>query len=341
MAEVQVAILGLGRIGASIGLALKKYNGRTGAKHQFRITGYSTSSDEAKAAHKSGAIDSINNQPSDAARGKDVVVMAMPYGEVEAAYQYIAPDLRPGAVILDFSPLKQGPLKWAAKQLSRDAHMVGMTPLVNPAHLFEGANTAERASADLFDDGMILIMPSVSSIPEAIELATDFSGLLGARTQFIDPAEHDSLMAATEVLPALLGLGYYTALSRGSGWGDVQRNTNPAFGALTHHLYDTHPDDLVALLRDARGDSVRVLDSVMATLRELRTALSSDDRDTLESAATDASESYEQWYNKRYHWKFDDGNIATPEAPGMMSSLFGSFVGNRLRGGNKQDDEKK
>jgi prephenate dehydrogenase len=341
MADVQVAILGLGRLGVSIGLALKKYNGRQGAKHQFRITGYSTRSDEVKSAQKLSAVDAVNSQPSDAARGKDVVVMAMPYAEVEAAYQYIASDLRPGAVVLDFSPLKQSPLKWAAKHLNRDAHMVGMTPLLNPAHLFDGVNNAEHASADLFNDGVMLVMPSVSSIPEAIELATDFGGIVGARTQFSDPAEHDSLMAATEIVPAVLGLGYFAAVSRGSGWGDVQRNTNPAFGAITHHLYDTHPDDLVALLRDARLDSVRVLDSVMATLRELRSALSGDDRDTLEAVTGEASERYEQWYNKRYHWKFDDGKIATPEAPGMMTSLFGSFLGNRLRGGTRQDDEKK
>lgn len=340
MAEVQVAILGLNRIGTSIGMALKKYNGRAGAKHQFRVTGYSTRTDEVKAAQKLGAVDAVTGQPSDAARGKDVVVMAMPYGEVEAAYEYVAHDLRPGAVVLDFSPLKQGPLKWGAKHLSRDAHMVGMTPLFNPARLFDAINNSEHASADLFDEGVMLAMPSVTCIPEAIELATDFSGILGSRTQFTDPAEHDSLMAATEIVPALLGLGYYAAVSRATGWSDVQRNTNPNFGVLTHHLYDTHPDDLVAMLRDSRIDTVRVIDTVLASLRDLRTALANDDRDTLESVASESSESYEQWYNKRYHWKFDDGKLATPEAPGMMTSLFGSFLGGRLRGGKSDDDKK-
>ncbi|MBK8137564.1 MAG: prephenate dehydrogenase [Chloroflexi bacterium] len=341
MAEVQVVILGLGRIGTSIGLALKKYNGRTGAKHQFRITGYSTRSDEVKVAQKSGAVDTISAQPNDAARGKDVVVMAMPYAEVEAAYQYVASDLRPGAVVLDFSPLKQNPLKWAQKHLSRDAHMVGLTPLVNPTLLFEGVNTVEHASADLFDNGVMLVMPSVTCIPEAIELATDFGGILGARTQFIDPAEHDSLIAATEVMPALLGLGYYVALSRATGWNDVARTSNPNFGMLTHALFDTHPDDLVAQLRDSKTDSVRVLDTVLAALRELRMALAADDRDTLETVSAEASENYEQWYNKRYHWKFDSDKLPTPEAPGIMTSLFGSFLGNRLNRGGKSDNDKK
>ena len=152
---------------------------------------------------------------------------------------------------------------------------------------------------------------------------------------------HDSLIAATEVMPALLGLGYYVALSRATGWNDVARTSNPNFGMLTHALFDTHPDDLVAQLRDSKTDSVRVLDTVLAALRELRMALAADDRDTLETVSAEASENYEQWYNKRYHWKFDSDKLPTPEAPGIMTSLFGSFLGNRLNRGGKSDNDKK
>jgi len=341
MAEVQVAILGLGRIGASIGLALKRYSARAQSKHAFTVTGFSTRPDDAKAAQKRGAVDSIAHQPTDAARGKDIVVIALPYAEVKAAYDYFAPELRPGAVVLDFSPLKQEPIKWAEKHLKNDAHMIGMTPLFNPAVLFDPVDTADRASESLFDDGLMLITPSVTSIPEAIELATDFSGLLGSRSQFTDPAEHDVLMAATEVLPNVLGLGYYLALSRATGWGDVQRNTNPTFGAMTHVLYDTHPDDLAAILRDSGPDVVRVLDTVMATLRDLRAALAAQDHNTLEPVIASAAETYEQWYNRRYHWKFDDDKIKSPEPPGIMSALLGGWVGNKLRNrGSSQDDDR-
>lgn len=341
MAEVQVAILGLGRVGASIGLALKRYSARAQSKHAFIVTGFSTRPDDAKAAHKRGAIDTIAHQPADAARGKDIVVMALPYAEVVAAYEYFAPDLRPGAVVLDFSPLKREPIKWANKHLKNDAHMIGMTPLLNPAVLFDPLDTTDRASETLFDDGLMLITPSVNSIPEAIELATDFSIILGSRTQFADPAEHDVLMAATEILPDLLGLGYYLALSRATGWGDVQRNTNPTFGAMTHTLYDTHPDDLTAVLRDSGPDVVRALDTVMATLRDLRAALAAQDNATLEPIIAAAAETYEQWYNRRYHWKFDDDKLKSPEPPGIMSALLGGWVGNKLRNrGSSQDDDR-
>lgn len=339
MPEVAVAILGLNRVGASIGLALKQYNQRPNAKHQFKITGYSGRSEQIKTAQKIGAIDQVANQPFDAVRGRDIVVVTMPYAEVEATYQTIAGELRPGVVVLDFSPLKVSPFKWAAKHLSKDAHVVGLTPLLNPAFLFDPLDTPEKASANLFEGGAALLSHSVTCIQEAISLGEDFAAILGARTQFIDPAEHDSMLAATDVLPNLIGLAYYTALSNTTGWQDVQRNTNPAFGAITRTLFDTHPDDLVATLRDSRQDLTRVIDSVMLTLRDLRAALASDDRDTLEATATNGAESYESWYNRRFHWKFDDGDQKPPEAPSMMSMFFGSSLANRLRG-KKDGDEK-
>ncbi len=339
MPEVAVAILGLNRVGTSIGLALKQYNQRANAKHQFKITGYSGRNEHVKTAQKLGAIDQVAGQAFDAVRGRDIVVMAMPYAEVESAYQAIAGDMRPGVVVLDFSPLKVNPLKWAAKHLSKDAHVVGATPLLNPAYLFDPLDSPDNANADLFENGTILLMPSVTCIPQAIELGGDFAAILGSRTQFIDPAEHDSMMAATDVLPTLLGLAYYNALSNATGWHDVQRSTNPAFGALTRPMFDTHPDDLVASLRDSRQDLTRVIDSVMVSLRDLRAALVSDDRDALEAVATNAAESYETWYNKRFHWKFDDAGQKQPEAPNMMSMFLGTSLANRLRGKKDEDDK--
>lgn len=339
MPEVAITILGLGRVGTSIGLALKAYSQRPGAKHQFKVTGYSGRNDHIKAAQKMGAVDQAASHIYDAVRGRDIVVMAMPYAEVEAAYSAMKGELRPGVVVLDFSPLKVNPLKWAAKHLSKDAHVVGITPLLNPALLFDPLDTPEKASAELFKDGTALLMPSVTCIPEAIELGEDFVAILGSRKQYIDPAEHDSVLAATDVLPTLLGLSYYLSLSTSTGWGDLQRVTNPAFGAMTRALFDTHPDDLTALLRDSRDDLVRALDNVIIMLRDLRAALVKDERSTIEAATTGAAESYEGWYNRRFHWKFDSPDKKMPESPGMMSMFLGNSLANRLRGKKDEDGQ--
>lgn len=340
MADISVGILGLGRIGASVALALKRYNRRQDRAHNFRVTGYAANSVQGRAAQKLNACDSIARDVVEAVRGKDIIVMALPYSDVEGAYRYIGQDLRTGAVIMDFSPLKQPSLVWAKKHVQPGSHLLGVTPILNPKYVFDAVDETERASEDLFDDGIFMLVPSVTCIPEAIELGRDFAEVLGAASQFSDPAENDSFIAATEALPALLGLAYYMTLHGSQGWSDVQRFTNPAFGQLTHHLFDTHPDDLRDLWVNNRDSLMRYTDELMTTLRSLRRVMAENDTAALEAAIGGASAEYETWYNRRLKMDWDQEPIPrAAEGPDIMSSIFGGYLANRLRGKRDQSEE--
>jgi prephenate dehydrogenase len=154
MAEVAVAILGLGRLGTSVGLALKRYNTKSDAVHKFLVTGYAAISAHGKDAQKLGAVDTLARNAGEAVRGRDIVVIAMPYAEVEATYDYIGRDVRAGAVVIDLSPLKQPSLAWASKHLGNEVYTVGMTAILNAKYLFDSLDQTERAAVDLFDTGI-------------------------------------------------------------------------------------------------------------------------------------------------------------------------------------------
>jgi prephenate dehydrogenase len=295
MATVSVGILGLGRIGASMALALKRYNATKDARHTFDIVVSDSRAGTREEAQKLGVAPKIERNLFDAAENKDIVVFALPYAEVKAAYEVIGPLLRPGVVIMDTSPLKQPSLEWASKYLSAEAHVIGITPILNPKYLFEGVDDTQYAREDLFDKGTMLLMPGVTAIKDAVELASDFSTLLGATPHFLDPAEHDGLIALTEGLPALLGVAAFYLLQNNRGWGDIQRLTNPSFGLLTHHLFDTHPDDLRDTWLQNRDNMLRTLDDYMGALRIFRDVLATSDQAALESALIKASEEYSQY----------------------------------------------
>ena len=127
------------------------------------------------AAQKLGAVDSTPRSVVDAARNRDIVVLALPYSEVQAAYRVIGSELRPGAVVLDLSPLKLPSIKWAEAHLPETAYMVGATPILNPKYLFDGLDDVDHAAADLFDGGTFLLMPATNAPKDAVELATDFA----------------------------------------------------------------------------------------------------------------------------------------------------------------------
>jgi len=341
VATIQVGILGLGRLGTSLALALKRAS-KANPKQPFVITGYDPSPAQGIDAQRRGALDARTDHPEQAAAGRQIVVLALPYAGVREAYRIIGRALQPGTVLLDFSPLTQPSQRWAREYLGAEAYLISMVAVLNPAYLFDGLDDAAHAAEDLFDKGAMLIMPTPQAPREAVELASDFADLVGAVPRFSDPNELDAWSAAVEGLPALLGAAAFFALQTNDGWQDAQRAGNPNFGRLTHHLADSHPDDLRDLLLHNREAMVRQVDAVVDVLGALREALAANDRAALEEALITSRDAYAEWLNKRRRADWGDG----PERPGSrkegaadvwMSGLLGGYLTRRLRG--RKDDQ--
>lgn len=343
MATISVTIIGLGRLGGSVAMALKRHNDSKDSHDKFTITGADTRPEVEQSAQKRGLAEKIFRNPFEAVREKDIVIIAMPYSEVQALYQGVGSIMRPGTVVMDMSPLKLPSLEWAGKYLSKENYLVGITPITNPRYFFDALDDTDNASADFFDRGSMLILPSAHCAKEAVELASDFSRILGATPHFVDPYEHDGLIAATEGLPALLGLAAFYLMSNSPGWDDMQRATNANFGWLTHHLRDLHPDDLRDLLLNNRQNVVRYLDAMMEVLTNLRSILNDNDRAALESAAISSAEQYQQWINRRYSGRWDESNSSADRpAPGemLLTGMMGGFLARRLTGQKRPGDER-
>jgi prephenate dehydrogenase len=336
MATIQVGILGLGRTGTSVGLALRRAQ-KANPKQPFIIVGYDTDSRAMLAAQKMGAIDSSAGSISEATVNRQIIIMALPYADVREGYRQIGKSLQPGAVILDLSPLILPSIEWADQYLAAETHMVGLRLSINPTYLFYGLDTIDYAHADLFDKGTAFVLPSPVAAKDAVELATDFAELLGAVPRFSDPHEHDGWAAAVEGVPALLGAAALFALMTQDGWADAQRAGNSSFGRLTHHLTDTHPDDIRDLLLNNREAMIRQIDSLTDVLGVLRGALVNNERAALEEALIASRDAYATWLSQRQ--RADWGDLPTSAAPAStsdiwMTSLFGGFLSKRMKSGS-------
>lgn len=337
MAEISIAILGLMRTGASIGLALKRYN-QQNKNHSFTITGFDSTPDQAKESLRMGAVHELASTPEGAARGRDIIIIALPYSEVKAAYQLIAHVLRPGAVILDMSPLCEASLEWAKAYLGQDVHQVCVRPVVNPDHVFNVRNNTEAAVDTLFDKGTLVLMPSATCNQDAIELASDFARILGAQPHFQDPYEHDGLAVGADILPSLMGIVYFYMQSQKPGWSDSQRLTNPSFGAMSYPLFEAHSDDIRELWLRSGDTLVRHIDEIIAQLRMFRQTLAQKDTNSLTAALDIASKEFEQWINRRHNNRWEGDQVIDSSSVtmgGVMSGMFGS------RNRDKNENEKK
>ncbi|MDL1900957.1 prephenate dehydrogenase/arogenate dehydrogenase family protein [Anaerolineae bacterium CFX9] len=339
-AKISVSILGLGRLGTSFGLALKRCNERKDARQTFVITGYDTDPSRTAAAADRKAVDSIAKSAADAARDKDIVLIALPFGEVQGGFRAIAGSLRDGAVILDTTPYKAIAAGWAQKSLPPHAHLIGVTPVINVKYLFDGADTPDYAQADYFDDGMLIIVPDAKSQPEAIELAADFAILIGAKAHFADPSEHDSWMTWMETLPLALSLSAFMSMESSSAWEDARQISNGNFGRLTHHLYDTTAADLRDLMWENRAGLSRSIDAAIQKLDLLRSLLNETDAGALEEALERSAENYAKWLARRRDNTWTDMPDQRPRVPvgGTFAGvLLGNYLSKKLRREDKED----
>jgi prephenate dehydrogenase len=330
----------MNRIGASVGLALRRYM-EQGGSNTFTINGFDINAKTIDKARQMNIIDNGTRKVYETVTGCDLIVLAVSYEEVRSVYKNIAPDVRGGAVILDASPLKQPSMQWADEYLSDEQHVIGMTPIANPKYLFNSKNTIDEAAADYFDDSAILLTPSVTAIKEAVDLAFNFCQILGSKPRFLDPLEHDKLLMQTDGVPKLLGVALFYQLMTRDDWDDMQWFTNPAFGALTRPLFDLHPDALRDMLLNEHEVMARSLDEMITTLQQFRDMLRDNDRRAIEGILAETSEAYEEWVNHRYRadWDSESKQKSASTGGGVMRSLLGGTLTDRFFGGD--DDNKR
>ncbi|MBN2303669.1 MAG: prephenate dehydrogenase/arogenate dehydrogenase family protein [Anaerolineae bacterium] len=345
--HVHVAIVGLDRISTSVGLALKRYQGQPKAEHTFTIIGSDSSAAAMKAAERLQAVDNFHRGLLKATDKADVVIMNAPLSKREETYARLGPTLKAGAVVLDLGSLKQPAVGWANTHFPRNnqgamtAYLVGMTPIINAAHLYNADPSAEAASAEAFDGAEILIAPDAACPSEAISLAEDITRLLGGKPRFMDPAEHDGLIMATEALPALLGVTLFYTLQQSEGWPDLRRMVNPALALATQNLRHQTPHDLLPLLAHNRENLAHHLESFIGVLDQMRDILvdeSDPDHDKLSALLSVAYGEWEKWDVKRHSGQWDDVKHDLEPMPGMLGSIGGMFMPRRRPSDDKDED---
>jgi len=320
---VQVTIIGLGQIGTSIGLALGQH------KDLVRRVGNDADSSNAKRAEKMGAIDhTIYNLPS-SVRQADLVILALPVGEIHEVLEVISQDVKEGAVVIDASYSKETVAKWAAELLPPERHFVAWTPTINPAYLSETAIGPDAAHADLFQDSLIFITTPQGTPAAAIKLASDLTTLVGGKPFYADQAEVDGLLAANTLLPALAAVAVTNAVTNQPGWREGRKLAGRTFALATSPIESLDGDKAIAQTSLANRENVlRVMDNLMASLTRLRQAIQDGDAESLQDQVEQAREGRELWIKQR---KINDWvSVDSPQAPlPTAGDVLGRLVGLR------------
>jgi prephenate dehydrogenase len=188
-----VSIVGVGLIGASLGLALKH------AGVVNTVLGVGRSQKNLDQAQKMGAIDEVLDLV-EATKQSNVIVLCMPVAQMRAAFEVIEPHLEPRTMITDAGSTKGDVILAAKEVLGKKACQFV------PAHPIAGGaqHGASAAKVDLFQGKQTIVCPLQENSSEDIALIMGFWESVGSVVKKIGSVQHDAIYAAVSHLPHLL-----------------------------------------------------------------------------------------------------------------------------------------
>jgi prephenate dehydrogenase len=318
--KITLAIVGLGQIGASVGLALANQG------ELIQRLGYDLDPTVTRQAEKLNAIDRSASRPEEVAAGADVVLMALPADQMRTAMEQIAPHMKASAVLMDTALSKELVSNWARELFGNGGHYVGLTPVINPAYLVSTSSGILSARADLFHNGMIAISAPLHTDPTAIKLAADLTRLLGAAVLFADLLEVDSLMAATHIVPQLMAAALLNATVDQPNWREAGKMAGRAYAEVSGPIKHLgFPGTLAATATQNRENVLRVLNSVIASLETLRDDIAHQDSEALTKRLEHARKGRDQWWLVRHPEELQK-RPPVHEKSSMASTLFGNLL---------------
>ena len=283
---VLVTIIGLGLIGGSIGLALRR-----GRKSGWEVVGYSRRPETVANAIGLGAIARGETNLEDAVRRAELVVIATPVLTIRQIFSEIASHLPSGCIVTDTGSTKVQVMKWAEEMLPPTVNFIGGHPMA-------GRETygIQAAEADLFQGCTYCLTPSEKASPESIDTVIGMVNKLGAAPFLIDAQEHDNLVAGISHLPMLLSAALVSLTTENPSWPKMARLAASGYHDLTR-LASGNPEVSSHICLSNQEAIVDWIDKFSRELETYRQLVAKGDR-RLEQALAEANKARQEWLKR-------------------------------------------
>jgi len=189
-----LAVIGVGLIGGSFAMAMRR------AGLVASVAGYDRDPAAMQKAAELGVIDRVCDSVSEAVRGSELVMVAVPVRAIARVLHDVSLSLDPEAVVTDAGSTKGEVVNTAREELRE------RFPRFVPGHPIAGRETSgvEAASVELFRGARVVLTPAEETSPNAVSLVRSAWEGVGARVSTAVAEEHDRIFAAVSHLPHLL-----------------------------------------------------------------------------------------------------------------------------------------
>ena len=213
----QVAIVGVGLIGGSLGMILRR---KALADH---VVGIGRRIENLRTAIELGAIDRYVADPKEGVRGADLVILATPVDTYERHLKEWAHCLAPGSIVSDVGSVKGTLVEQSEAAMPAGVHFVGAHPIAGKE------KTGVAAGSDqLFTGARCILTPTTQTNPQALERVKQLWEETGSILLTMDPHVHDQILGAVSHLPHVAAFALMNALA------DLRDHQMPALDLAGH-----------------------------------------------------------------------------------------------------------
>lgn len=284
----KLVVIGVGLIGGSFALALKK------ARMVKQVVGVGRSRKNLRDALQLGIIDKAETDAAKAVAGADLVLIGAPVGQMPGIFARIAPALSPKTVVTDAGSTKQDVIAAARRHLG--AHF----PMFVPAHPIAGTEHSGAAAAfpELYRDRNLILLPQKETKASALRLVRAAWLACGANIVRLDAAEHDEIFGAVSHLPHVVAFALLHQLGRRR---DAKRLLGFSGGGLrdTVRIAGSSPEMWRDICLANRGALLPLIDAYVDELKTARAALARGKGDALEAMFRSAQQARARWLVKK------------------------------------------
>jgi len=266
----RVAIIGLGLLGGSVGLAVREH------APDIVTSGFDRDPDVREAAKARSLVNAVCDTQAEAVRDADLLILCVPVGAMETAAGELAGHLKDDVIISDVGSSKQSVAQALARALP--GH------IIIPAHPVAGTEQSgpEAGFASLFINRWCILTPPNETDEAAVKALSDFWAKLGATIEVMDPEHHDLVLAVTSHIPHLIA---FTIVGTASDLEEVTRSEVIKYSAGGFRDFTRIAASDPVMWRDVflnnKSAVLEMLGRFSEDLTALQRAIRSGDGDTL------------------------------------------------------------
>ncbi|MYK31125.1 MAG: prephenate/arogenate dehydrogenase family protein [Boseongicola sp. SB0670_bin_30] len=288
----RVALIGLGLVASSMAHAIRR------AGLAGEIVGTAKSEESREITRELGFCDIVTDTLADAAKGADLIVLAVPVGAMGTVACEIGPHLKPGATLTDVGSVKRAVVEAVAPHVPEGVHFIPGHPLAGTEH-----SGPRSGFAELFENRWCILLPDPGTDPDALARLKEFWRGMGASVEEMDVDHHDLVLAVTSHCPHLIaytmvgvaddlrrvtdsevvkysaaGFRDFTRIAASDPimWRDVFLNNRQA----TLEILGRFTEELFALQRAIRTGDADLLFNYFTHTREIRRGIIEAGQDT-------------------------------------------------------------